>query len=264
MNERLVISTDEQRSTDWFRARGGCITASYFHELRADKRLKSGPKKGQFNAKASYLAFKLAIERISGMVLEVDDGFTPWQAKRGIELEPHARLQHELKYDILVERAGFIKTEDGKFGASADGFTDRDGLRRGCEYKCYLSPEKLQDILLTGSTNDVIDQCDGGMWITGLDAWDFGLYCPALSSIGLDFVLTPILRNDDRIEALETDLLQFDNLVEECVVRLKQRAGVNSLQVSQEAPYPERKEINRELAATLPVKFVDIPEDPFA
>lgn len=252
MNEGIVIHDHEQRSEGFFRSRAGCITASYFHALRESARLKTGPKKGQFNAKASYLAFKLAIERISGMVLEVDDGFTPWQARRGNELEPHARLQHELKYDILVERAGFIKTEDGKFGASADGFTDRDGLRRGCEYKCYLSPEKLQDILLTGSTDDVIDQCDGGMWITGLDAWDFGLYCPALSSIGLDFTLTPILRNDDRIELLERDLLQFDDLVEECVVRLKQRAGLNTT-ISRESP----SEINTELAATLPLQKTD-------
>lgn len=222
------------------------MTASYFHELRESSRLKSGPRKGQYNDKARKLAFKLAVERISGMVLEVDDGFTPWQAKRGIELEPHARLQHELKYDILVERAGFIRTTDGKFGATADGFCDRDGLRRGCEYKCYLDPLKLNEILLSGSTDDVIDQCDGGMWITGLDAWDFGLYCPALSSIGLDFVLTPILRNDDRIELLEKDLLAFDSEVEECKAKLIQRAGLNTT-IVREASYAEAFEVQTDL-----------------
>ena len=231
MSDGLIITDHEQRSNEWFRARGGVITASYFHALRESARLKTGQKKGQFNEKAKKLAFKLAIERISGMVLEVDDGFTPWQARRGNELEPHARLQHELRYDILVERAGFIKTADGKFGATADGFTDRDGLRRGCEYKCFLDPLKLSEILRNSSTDDVIDQCDGGMWITGLDAWDFGLYCPALSSIGLDFVLTPILRNDDRIELLERDLLQFDDLIEENVILLKQRAGINAIKI---------------------------------
>lgn len=245
------IHDDPQRSEAWFRRRGGVISASYFHALRADARLKSGPRKGQYNDKARKLAFKLAVERISGIVLEVDDGFTPWQARRGIELEPHARLQHELKYDILVERAGFIRTTDGKFGATADGFCERDGLRRGCEYKCYLDPLKLNEILLSGSTEDVIDQCDGGMWITGLDAWDFGLYCPALSSIGLDFVLTPILRNDDRIEALEKDLLAFDDEVEDCRVKLIQRAGLNTTLV-REAPYPDAAAINEELAGLLP------------
>lgn len=247
----VEVHDDPQRSDAWFRRRGGVISASYFHELRESSRLKSGSRKGQYNDKARKLAFKLAVERISGIVLEVDDGFTPWQAKRGIELEPHARLQHELKYDILVERAGFIRTTDGKFGATADGFCDRDGLRRGCEYKCYLDPLKLNEILLSGSTDDVIDQCDGGMWITGLDAWDFGLYCPALSSIGLDFVLTPILRNDDRIEALEKDLLAFDNEVEECRAKLIQRAGLNTT-IVREASYPDAMTITEDLAGLMP------------
>lgn len=249
----IVIIDVEQRTLPWFQARAGVISASNFHLLRESAKLKTGKNRGDYNGKAKALAFKLAIERISGLPLEVDDGFEVWQAKRGNVLEPYAKLRHERKCDILVETAGFIKTSDGKFGASADGFTDRAGLRRGCEYKCFLNPEKLSDILLFGSTDEVIDQCDGGMWLTNLPAWDFGLYCPALDVIGLDFTLIPIQRNEARIEALEADLVAFDHLVEDCVTRLRQRAGLNYTPPWTDAePVEAAIAINRELSAVAP------------
>lgn len=256
----IVIVDVEQRTLPWFQARAGVISASNFHLLRESAKLKTGKNKGDYSTKAKALAFKLAIERISGLPLEVDDGFEVWQAKRGNVLEPHARLRHERKFDILVETAGFIKTADGKFGASADGFTDRDGLRRGCEYKCFLSPEKLSDILLYGSTDEVIDQCDGGMWLTDLPAWDFGLYCPALDVVGLDFTLIPIERDQDRIEALEVDLVAFDRLVEDYVARLRQRAGLNHMPPWTDAePVAAAVAVNRDLSSLLAASLTPRP-----
>lgn len=197
----------DQGSDEWKNARAGCVTASMFKTARA--RLKSGPAKGDYTEAAKNYAFRLAVERISGVPL--DEGFETWQMKRGHELEPAARAAHELKAGVLVDRAGFVTTDDGWFGASADGLIDEDG---GSEYKCLVSPEGLREVLLAEDISEFIDQVQGCMWITGRAWWHFGLYCPALEPIGKEFFYRHIERDDDYIEALESDLIAFNRQVE--------------------------------------------------
>lgn len=200
------------------------VEAGYKTKPRASaiERALAGLPVGEFSDKALNYAFRLAIERISKQPL--DEGFETWQMQRGHELEPAARMMHEFLRGVYVEPVGFITTADGKFGASADGFI---GTEEGAEYKCFVSPEKLRAIYLTGDVSEVIDQCDGGMWITGRKRWTFGLYCPALKPIGLDMQLFDIERDDDRIEALELDLIEFEKLVSEyeSILRAKAKAG---------------------------------------
>lgn len=214
----MIIHRAPQGSPDWHTARAGCITASNFKLAR--QRLKTGPNKGDFTEAAKDYAFRVAIERISGSAL--DEGFETWQMKRGHELEPEARRAHEAMTGVLVEEVGFVTTEDRLFGASADGFIDDDG---GAEYKCFVAPDKLRSILLSGDTSDVIDQCDGGMWITGRKYWDFCLYCPALEPIGRALTIHRIERDDNRIEALEKELMQFAALVADFERVLRQKAA---------------------------------------
>lgn len=214
----MIIHRAPQGSPDWHAARAGCITASNFKLTR--QRLKTGPNKGEFTEAAKDYAFRVAIERISGSAL--DEGFETWQMKRGHELEPEARRAHEAMTGVLVEEVGFVTTEDRLFGASADGFIDDDG---GAEYKCFVAPDKLRSILLSGDTSDVIDQCDGGMWITGRKYWDFCLYCPALDPIGRALTVHRIQRDDDRIDAMVNDLMQFAALVADFERVLRQKAA---------------------------------------
>lgn len=216
----MIVHRAPQGSPEWHAARAGCITASNFNLIRSAAKLKSGPNKGEYGEKAKAYAFRLAIERISKTPL--DEGFETWQMTRGRELEPAARMAHEVRYGVMVEEVGFITTDDGKFGASADGFIGDD---EGAEYKCFVSPEKLRAIYLTGDVSEVVDQCDGGLWLSGRKVWNFGLYCPALEPIGLDFVLHRIERDDDRIFELEQDLVAFDRLVCEYEAALRQRAS---------------------------------------
>lgn len=218
----MILHLAPQGSVEWHLARAGCITASNFQLIRESNKLKSGPNCGDYSDKAKNYAFRVAIERIAKAPL--DEGFETWQMQRGHELEPAARMMHEFIRGIYVEPVGFITTDDGKFGASADGFIGTD---EGAEYKCFVSPEKLRAIYLTGDVSEVIDQCDGGMWITGRKRWTFGLYCPALKPIGLEMQLHDIPRDDNRIEALETDLIAFERLVSEYeqILRAKAKAG---------------------------------------
>ncbi len=203
----MKLITCEQGDLEWHQARAGCITASMFKVARA--KLKSGPNKGQPTEAAHNYAFRLAVERISGKPL--DEGHETWQMRRGHELEPAARMAHELAAGVMVMRAGFVTTDDGRFGASADGLIDEDG---GSEYKCLVSPEGLRDVLLADDITEFIDQIQGCLWITGREWWHFGLYCPALEAAGLDFVWRHVARDEDYIEALEADLIDFMNLVD--------------------------------------------------
>lgn len=204
----MILVHCEQGSEGWHEARAGVITASMFRVARA--KLKSGKNTGQFTEAAKDYAFRLAIERISGKPL--DEGFETWQMKRGHDLEPDARMAHEIQTGLSIMRAGFVLTDDRLFGASADGLIDDDG---GSEYKCLVSPEKLRDILIDGDFSDYLDQVQGCMYVTDRKYWEFCLYCPALQPIGKELWRRRVERNDDYIEALEADLVEFAALVKQ-------------------------------------------------
>lgn len=216
----MILHHAPQGSPEWHAARAGVITASNFKLLRAENKLKTGPNKGQYGEKARDYAFRVAIERISGEPL--DEGFETFYMRRGHELEPEARLEREARDGVVVEEVGFITTDDRKFGCSADGFVGDD---EGEEYKCFVAPDKLREILVASDTSEVIDQCLGGLWITGRKRWNFSLYCPALRQLGLHLVTFVIERDEDRIEELEQDLLAFERLVTEYEMRLRSRGG---------------------------------------
>lgn len=245
-----------QGSPEWKRVRAGCITASNFEMIMAKVNMltpqqatyvaaiKAGAAQAEALAKAGYkakpsaaaiekalagekvgdwsdaaknYAFRLAIERISGEPL--DGGYETWQMERGHELEPQARAAHEEMVGDMVREVGFITTDDGWFGASADGF--RVANDRGCEYKCFLAPEKLREILLDGDVSTVRAQCQGGMWLSVRKAWEFGLYCPALAPANRAFTMFVIERDENFIEEMELVLMEFRELVMDYEAQLR-------------------------------------------
>lgn len=251
-----------QGSPEWHRARAGVITASMVDTVRAkvgglDEKqaayvaarkggateeeamlaagYKSKPRAagidialaggtpGEWSDAAKNYAFKLAIERITGTALG-DDEFNPWQAVRGSKLEEEARMEHEIAADVMVLPVGFVTSDDGKFGASADGWIEQDG---GAEYKCYLATSKLRPILLDGETSFVYGQCQLNMALCpGRTWWHFGLYLPDLRVIGRHFTLIRVERDEAYVEAMWKDLWAFDALVESYKARLMAGAPV--------------------------------------
>ncbi|SDR37127.1 YqaJ-like recombinase domain-containing protein [Paraburkholderia fungorum] len=248
-----------QGSREWLQSRAGCITASMFATARKkvgdlDDRQKqfvalrlagtpekaaaeaagykvtpksdiinralNGEKVGDYSDAAKDYAFRLAIERISGEPL--DEGFETWSMRRGHDLEPEARMEHEAKTGLFVKRAGFVTTDDGLFGASADGLINEDG---GSEYKCFVAPDKLRAILLDNDFTEVLEQAQGCLWLTGRKWWHIGLYCPALSPVGKQFTMVEVQRDDNFIEAMEKDLWQFAMLVAQYEKQLRQQAA---------------------------------------
>lgn len=244
----MIIIECDQGSPEWHDARAGVITASMFTVARSrtgrlnDQQQKyvdairsglsekdamasagyksapkaqgiekaiAGEKVGEFSEEAKNYAFRLAVERISGKPL--DEGFQTWQMKRGNELEPMARMEHEIQSGLVVDRVGLVLTDDRAFGASADGFIGEDV---GSEYKCFLSPEKLRSFHIDNDASALFDQVQGCMWITGRVRWHVGLYCPALEAAGRQLWWRVFDRDDDYINDLELDIIEFKALVD--------------------------------------------------
>lgn len=231
-----------QGSPEWLQARAGVITASEFAKARATYKVPKD-RMGQPKDTALDYAFQKAIERISGVPL--DENFQTWQMKRGHELEPLARIAHEDLLarkggdlaNMIVQTAGFMTTVDGKFGASVDGLI---GERGGGEYKCLASAGKLRKVVLFNDIDAYLDQIQGCMWISGREWWHFGLYCPALAPVGLEFQMIEVQRDDDYIEALERDLVRFEKTVTDYELQLREM-GAQAIEAAAE-------EVRRRLA----------------
>lgn len=254
----MIILTCDQGSESWHRARAGIITASMFATARKrvgelDERQQAyvdgvlsgldekvaakaagyaavpkaagiakalrGEPVGDYSEEAKNYAFRLAIERISGEPL--DEGFETFAMRRGHELEPLARAEHEVQSGLIVQRAGFVLSEDG-FGCSADGLIGEDG---GSEYKCFINPEKLRAFHIDNDASEVFEQAQGCMWITGRQWWHIGLYCPALAPVGKQLWWKRFERDEEFIEKMRADLLAFRSVVDGYENDLKREAA---------------------------------------
>lgn len=180
------------------------------------RRALEGEKVGKPSDAALAYAFRLAIERISGEPL--DEGFETWAMDRGHELEPEARRRHEVETGLCVQRVGFVMTDDERFGASLDGVIDDDGA---AEYKCFIDPAKLRAIHMDGDVSEVRDQAQGCLWVTGRRWIDVVCYCPALAACGKDLWRLRVARDDDFIEAMESDLVEFMRIVDQYEAHLR-------------------------------------------
>jgi hypothetical protein len=229
--------------------------AGYKAEPKSDlvQRALDGEKVGRPSEAALNLAFQKAVERISKVPL--DENYQTWHMKRGHELEPFARMAHEDRLfrlppdrrgaGAMVEAAGFMTTLDGVFGASADGLIQEHG---GSEYKCLASAASLRPVIMDDDISVYMDQIQGCMWISGRSWWHFGLYCPALKPVHLEFQMIEVERDDDYIEALETDLIEFNAVVDDYEARLREKGAEAVAEAAEEV----RAMLAAEAAATEP------------
>lgn len=177
----------------------------------------AGEPIGDFSEASKNYAFRLAIERISGEPL--DEGFETFAMRRGHELEPFARAEHEVQTGLLVKRAGFVLSDCGNYGCSADGFIGDAG---GSEYKAFINPEKLRTFHLDNDASEVFEQAQGCMWITGRQWWHIGLYCPALEPAGKQLWWRRFERDEAFIAAMRDDLERFRRMVDGYEAKLRE------------------------------------------
>jgi hypothetical protein len=246
----MIVLNYPQGSDDWLRARCGAATASRFAEARervgglTDQQriyveaLRAGLSEAEARVKAGYknkpsaeaitralagepvdapgaaaikYSWLIALETIAREPL--DDTFVTYAMRRGRELEPLARQVYETRTGALVEEVSLILTDDERFGYSADGFVDDDGL---VEIKCPMAADKMGQVWASPETAhlEYIDQINGGLWITGRKWCDLIVYCPWLAPVGKDLFVKRIHRDEEAIQSLEDDLVRFMRLVD--------------------------------------------------
>lgn len=193
----MIEHDHEQGSEEWLAARKGCITGSRFKDCR-DK-LKSG----QPSKAALGYAMDTARERLGG---SAPAKFQNVAMRTGTEQEPLARAAYERKTGNLVHEVGFFTTEDGLFGLSPDGLIDDDGV---LEIKTMVSSDTLFTAVADGDISAYMDQCLGYLWLLGRKWVDLVLWAPDLNYMRI----IRINRDENAIEALEADLLEFSRLV---------------------------------------------------
>lgn len=193
----LIIHTAPQGTPEWLQARKGVITGSRFKDCR--DRLKNGnPSK-----KCLDYAMDVAREREGGEPMQA---FVNGAMRLGTEQEPYARASYERKTGNIVEEAGFITTSDRLFGVSVDGLVADDGI---IEVKTMVSSDTLFTAFVDGDVSAYTDQCNGAMWLLGRKWVDLILWVHDLGRMKI----IRIERDDNAIEALESDLMDFERTV---------------------------------------------------
>lgn len=197
-----------QGSDEWLQARVGKITASCFKDARDRLKPAKGEAIGKPSAKCCAYAARVAVERIAGR--PVERVFENWQMREGSEQEPHARNAYDIETGHVVQEVGAIATDDDLFLYSPDGLIGSDGL---LEIKTILSADRIVKIIGEGDISDFMDQCLGGLWLTGRQWIDLVLWAPALEPIGRQLTIHRITRDEEAIQALEDDLMAFAVMV---------------------------------------------------
>ena len=164
---KIIHYTGEQRSEEWFKARLGRITGSWFDRLMPTDSQKITTFT---DTQKKYLKEK-AVEKIIG---EQEQGYSSKYMEEGSEKEPQAKKYYELENYVVIQDVGFYQFGDN-FGDSPDGITDD----RCIEIKCPKSTTHL-DYLLDPKKllKNYQWQCYGHMIATGLRQCDLFSFDP--------------------------------------------------------------------------------------
>lgn len=128
----------EQRSSEWYAARLGKVTASRVADVIAKTRT------GYSASRDNYMA-QLVCERLTG---QQGESFTNAAMQHGTDTEPLARSAYEAHADLMVEEIGFVQHPKIEMaGASPDGLVGLFGM---LEIKCPNTATHI-DTLLTQS-----------------------------------------------------------------------------------------------------------------
>jgi putative phage-type endonuclease len=158
-----MIHEIEQNTDEWFQLRMGKITASNFASVMANE-----PK--AFGKPALQYAMRVAIETRTKIAI---DTFNNEWMERGKQLEDDARTMYEQLNFCEVHPGGFA--EQGRFGASADGQTEDNGL---IEIKSVKYNTHFERLIKGGYDTSYQWQIRGQMWLYDVAWCDFVSFCP--------------------------------------------------------------------------------------
>ena len=250
----LIEYTDPQGSDAWLQSRRGVITGSRFAVARErvgllDERqsayvamVQAGETRQSAATAAGYKRIPSAaavVEALAGGCTSAPSATAISYAKDlarercgvltlpahqtlamriGSEQEDAVRCAYEVETGLMVTQCGFFATQDHQFGVSPDGLVGDDGL---IEIKTMVSSETLFRCVVDGISADYIDQINGELWLLNRQWCDLVLWAPDLAGIGRALTVRRIHRNEDAINELVRDLMEFAGIVNNYTAALR-------------------------------------------
>lgn len=199
----------EQGSAAWYKARSGIPTASEFHNIMTPKTRKPA------EARKKY-AVRLILERI--MNWQADSLNKIQHIADGRANEPLAVAKMELIFNVETRPVGFVKTDDGRFGASPDRASgisaDKLHVGKVIEVKCPTPQVHMERFLFENT--DYIVQRQGQLLVAEADKAIFFSFNPRMP----DYMIEDG-RDEGFIRDLSDNLNRFSDELEEWTARAR-------------------------------------------
>lgn len=204
-----------QGDKTWFEIRLGCVTASRVADAIAKLKRKDAEAECR-----RRLRYQIACEILTGKSL---GHYVSPEMEIGIEREPLARAEYELRNGVYVEQVGFVCHPTIKMaGASPDGLVGENGL---IEIKCPKTETHLGYILEDKVPEDYLPQMLWQLDSTERQWNDFVSYDPSMPE-GLDLFVKRLERTPEAeavIAGMRLEVKQFLCEVDALVSTLQAR-----------------------------------------
>ena len=186
----------EQRSSAWFEARLGRVTASRVADVIAKT------KSGYSASRDNYMA-QLICERLTG---QQGESFTNAAMTWGTETEPLARSAFEAYADVMVEEVGFVPHPTIEMsGASPDGLVGLFGM---LEIKCPNTATHIDTLLSQTVPGKYITQMQWQMRCCERQWCEFVSFDPRLPQ-DLQLFVKRVEFDPEYVAMLEKEVIQF-------------------------------------------------------
>ena len=186
----------EQRSSAWFEARLGKVTASRVADVIAKT------KSGYSASRDNYMA-QLICERLTG---QQGESFTNAAMTWGTETEPLARSAFEAYADVMVEEVGFVPHPSIEMsGASPDGLVGLFGM---LEIKCPNTATHIDTLLSQIVPGKYITQMQWQMRCCERQWCEFVSFDPRLPQ-DLQLFVKRVEFDPEYVAMLEKEVIQF-------------------------------------------------------
>jgi len=200
----IIVDDIEQGSPEWDKLCMGNPGASSFKRIVTTK---GDPSK----SRTEYL-YELAGEIITDKKTE---HYKNKRMEEGLLLEDESRTLYELTHGVEMQRVALCyKDEQKKYHVSPDGLILEKS--RGFETKDAIGKIQVARLLKGILPTEHFTQCQGSLFVTGLESWDFQSYCR-----GLPELTVRVYRDEKFIDKLEKELDSFYTELITVVIKLK-------------------------------------------
>jgi putative phage-type endonuclease len=197
----------EQRSSEWFAARLGKVTASRVADVIAKT------KTGYSASRDNYMA-QLVCERLTG---QQGESFTNAAMQHGTDTEPLARSAYEAHADVMVEEVGFVQhPKIEQAGASPDGLVGLFGM---LEIKCPNTATHIDTLLTQSVPTKYITQMQWQMRVCERQWCDYVSFDNRLPA-ELQLFVKRVEFDASYVAMLEEEVIKFLKELDEKVIKL--------------------------------------------